>query len=228
MYSHEDRYATASLHTHFEKLRSCGMQKTAAAGTSKGTAALNVLKLLGRGLGIGASGAMKYAPGVTVTAGTMGTMYALNKTAPDTVSSVAHDIMKPTITGISKAVTSSIDEPNKALQKAIADNIKLLSQSSPQLAGSISESLKPVRGFVKDISEGAGKAFTTHALPGIGAMGGAGVGAIIGDAISRLAAGKKESPEALSRRKNMSWVSAGAGGIGGYFLTKYLQDKGYV
>ena len=76
----------------------------------------------------------------------------------------------------------------------------------------------------KESGSSFGNAFTAAAIPGMGALAGAGLGGITGSALgAEIFKGSKE--ESKRKRRMMTLLLAGIGGVGGLVGAKKLQDN---
>lgn len=160
------------------------------------------------------------------------TFSVLSLAAPETTYNVMRRITKP----ISKTIGSLVEDPvnraGDATRNQLEAQINFMNKNTGKIEKMVSDVVDPVtRKIVGSASEAGkqlGDKFTDSAIKGLGALGGAGVGGLIGSELAHYATRGSGEKERARMRFISSMLGSGIGGAAGYFGVKFLKDKGYI
>ena len=156
------------------------------------------------------------------------TFIAASLVAPAAVRAGTKRVVQPVAEGVGDSLKTIIDKPAEALKENTDKVVDNLGHNAQALGNTAKTIITPIKDALiesaKESGSSFGNAFTAAAIPGMGALAGAGLGGITGSALgAEIFKGSKE--ESKRKRRMMTLLLAGIGGVGGLVGAKKLQDN---
>lgn len=150
--------------------------------------------------------------------------------APAAVKGVSDMVVEPVAESIGEGLNKAIDGPLINARNHVGAFADTFSENAERLGESAERAVAPLKRQVLETATGVGTSFgdalTRAAIPGATSMVGAGVGGLTGSVLaSVLFKGNKD--EAVRRRRMLTWLAAGIGGLGGLYAGSGLQSYIY-
>ena len=185
----------------------------------KQASVVDVLKAVGTGLKV---------TGQTIKYGTGPVLVGSSLMAPTFTQSATKRVVQPFAAGIGEGAAAFIQKPGEELKKQTDTYVDTLGQNAERMGKITEKIVAPLKNAVTESARESGSAFgsalTDAAIPGMGALAGAGIGGLTGSAMGNmLFSGSKEKDK--HRRRMLTLLLAGMGGISGLLWTKQLQKE---
>ena len=151
---------------------------------------------------------------------------------PEYTYKLVRGLISPVSRAVGSAVEETINRSGDATRNQLEAQIDFMNKNTGKIEKMVSDVVDPVtRKIVGGASEAGkqlGDTFTDSAIKGLGALGGAGVGGLIGSELAHYATRGSGEKERARMRFISSMLGSGIGGAAGYFGVKFLKDKGYI